>query len=153
RSDSTALHARATGMPIIVMIVSGLAFWTLYWFIQMGGIDRIQQHWKKREDDAKRAAAREKSRLAPLRSVEDPRDAATILMLLIARANGDPTRERIALIETKLCTVFGFERELTERMTQARYLAKQTDSFEDAAAVFAEMFRKRLTADERQELV
>ena len=140
-------------MPVIVMIVSGLAFWTLYWFVQMGGIEHLQRRWKQREDDAKRTAAREASRLAPLRAVDDPRDAATILMLLIARANGDPTRERIALIENKLRTVFGFERELTERMTQARYLAKQTDSFEQAAAVFAEMFTKRLTSDERHKLV
>ena len=74
-------------------------------------------------------------------------------MLLIARANGDPTRERIALIEDKLRTVFGFERELNERMTQARFIARQTDTFEDAAAVFADMFRKRLTSEERQQLV
>ena len=140
-------------MPIIVMIVSGLAFWTLYWFVQMGGIEHLQKRWKQREDDAKRAAAREVSRLAPLRAVDDPRDAAAILMLLIARANGDPTRERIALVEHKMRTVFGFERELTERMTQARHLAKQTESFEDAAGAFVEMFRKRLTPEEREELI
>lgn len=140
-------------MPVILLILSTLAFWALYWFVQMGGLEHYQQRKKQREDDAQRAAAKEKARLAPLRAVDDPRDAATILMLLIARANGDPTRERIALIESKLRTVFGFERELTERMTQARYLAKQTDSFEDAAAVFAEMFNKRLTRDERQDLI
>lgn len=140
-------------MPIILMIVSGLAFWTLYWFVQMGGIEHFQQRRKQRDDDAKRAAAREASRLAPLRAIDDPRDAAAVLMLLIARANGDPTRERIALIETKLRIVFGFEREVAERMTQARYLARQTDSFEQAAAVFAEMFNKRLTREERHELV
>ncbi len=140
-------------MPIIVMIVSGLAFWTLYWFVQMGGIQHLQQRKKQREDDAKRAAAKEQARLAPLRAVDDPRDAAAILMLLIARANGDPTREHIALIEGKLRRVFGFERELTERMTQARYIAQQTESFEKAAGVFADMFRTRLTGDERRELV
>jgi uncharacterized tellurite resistance protein B-like protein len=140
-------------MPIILLIVSTLAFWALYWFVQMGGIEHYQQRKKQREDTAKREAAREAARLAPLRAVEDPRDAAAVLMLLIARANGDPTRERIALIENKLRTVFGFERELTERMTQARFIAQQTESFEKAAGVFAEMFRKRLTADERRELV
>ena len=140
-------------MPVILLIVSSLAFWALYWFVQMGGIEHFRERRKQREDDAKRAVAREASRLAPLRAVDDPRDAATVLMLLIARANGDPTRERIALIEDKLRTVFGFERELTERMTQARFIARQTASFEDAAAVFAEMFRKRLTSEERQELV
>jgi len=140
-------------MPIILLIVSTLAFWALYWFVQMGGIQHLQKRAAERKDAARKEEAREKARLAPLRAVDDPRDAATILMLLIARANGDPTRERIQLIENKLRTVFGFERELTERMTQARYLAQQTESFEKAAGVFAEMFRKRLTAEERRELV
>jgi hypothetical protein len=49
--------------------------------------------------------------------------------------------------------LFGFQREFTERMTRARYLAQQTESFEQAAGVFAEMFRKRLSAEERRELV
>jgi len=125
----------------------------LYWFIQMGGLDHFQKRAAARKEEARRQESREKARLAPLRAVDDPRDAATILMLLIARANGDPTRERIALIEHKLRTVFGFERELTERMTQARYIAKQTDSFEQASAVFTDMFNKRLTREERQDLV
>ena len=38
-------------------------------------------------------------------------------------------------------------------MAQARFIARQTESFENAAGVFAEMFRKRLTSDERRQLV
>ena len=131
-------------MPVILLILSTLAFWALYWFVQMGGIEHFRQRRKQREDNAKRAAAKETARTAPLRAIDDPRDAATVLMLLIARANGDPTREQIGLIESKVRTVFGFERELTERMTQARYIAQQTESFEKAAGVFAEMFRNGL---------
>ena len=78
--------------------------------------------------------------VAPLWAVEDPRDVAAILMVLIARANGDPTRERIARSKTS-CVVFGFQRELTERMTQARFIAQQTDSLEQAAACSPRMFR------------
>ena len=65
----------------------------------------------------------------------------------------DPTREQIATIEGKLRSVFGFERDLAERMTQARFIARQADSFEQAARVFGDLFRRRLTADERRELV
>ena len=140
-------------MPIIALILSTALFWVVYWFIRMGGIDHFQQRKAERKEEARKREAKELARTSTLRAVDDPRDAAAILMLLIARVNGDPTRERIWLIEEKLRTVFGFERELTERMTQARYLAAQSESFEQAAAVFAEMFRKRLTADERQELV
>jgi hypothetical protein len=140
-------------MPIIVMIVSGLAFWTLYWFIQMGGIQHFQQRRAQRKEDAKKDEAKEKARTVALRAVEDPRDAAAILMLLIAREQGDPTREQIHAIEEKLRTVFGFEHELAERMTQARFIARQADGFDQAARVFARLFKQKLTREECAELV
>ena len=140
-------------MPIIALILSTLAFWLLYWFFQMGGFDHLLNRSAQRKDDARRRDAREASRVAPLRAVDDPRDAAAILMLLVARAHGDPTREQIATIESKLRTVFGFERELPERMTQARFIARQSDSCEQAAAIFADLFKRRLSTGERDQLI
>ena len=140
-------------MPIILLIVSTLAFWALYWFVQMGGIEHFQRRKAERKEEARRQAARESARTASLRAVDDPRDAAAILMLLIARENGDPTREQIVAIEQKLRDVFGFARDLAERMTQARFIARQADSFEQAARVFGDLFRRRLTAGERRDLV
>jgi len=140
-------------MPIIATIVTGLLFWTLYWFIQMGGIEHFRQRKVQRKEDARKQEAREAARTVALRAIEDPRDAAAILMLLIARANGDPTREQIHAIEEKLRTVFGFEHELPARMTQARFIARQADSFEQAAGVFARLFRHKLTRDECRQLV
>ena len=140
-------------MPIILLIVSTLAFWALYWFVQMGGIEHFQRRKAERKEEARRQEARESARTASLRAVDDPRDAAAILMLLIARENGDPTREQIVAIEQKLRDVFGFARDLAERMTQARFIARQADSFEQAARVFGDLFRRRLTADERRDLV
>ena len=140
-------------MPIIALILSTLLFWLLYWFIRMGGLDHLRERSAQRKEEARRQAAREAARVAPLRAIDDPRDAAAILMLLVARADGDPTREQIAAVENILRSMFGFERELTERMTQARFIARQTDSFEQAAAVFAGLFKQRLTSDERQQLV
>jgi uncharacterized tellurite resistance protein B-like protein len=140
-------------MPIIATIISGLLFWTLYWFIQMGGIEHFRQKKARREEEAARQKGREAARAMPFRAVEDPRDAAAILMLLIAREQGDPTREQIALIEAKLRTVFGFEHDLAERMIQARFIARQADGFDQAARVFADLLRRRLSADERAELI
>jgi len=140
-------------MPIIVLIVGTLAFWVLFWFVRMGGIEHLQMRSKHREEEARRQAVPEASRTAPLRAVDDPRDAAAILMLLVARENGDPTGEQIATIENHLRTVFGFEQELTERMTQARFLARHAGSFEQAAAVFSGLFMQRLSVDERLQLI
>jgi uncharacterized tellurite resistance protein B-like protein len=141
------------GMPIILLIVSTLVFWSIYWFIQMGGIQHFQHKKAERKEKANREAAREASRTVALRAIDDPRDAAAVLMLLIARANGDPTREQIAVIENKLRTVFGFERELTERMTQARFVAREAIDFEQAAGVFAKLFKQKLTRDECNQLI
>src|SRR5262245_21306978 len=121
---------RAQAMPIIALILSTLLFWLLYWFIRMGGLDHLRERSAQRKEEVRRHAAREAARLAPLRAIDDPRGAAAILMRLVARTHGDPTREQITAVENILRTMFGFERELTERMTQARFIDKQMDSFE-----------------------
>jgi uncharacterized tellurite resistance protein B-like protein len=140
-------------MPIIAVVVLTLVFWGAYWFVRMGGIDHFQAKSAQRKNEARLAKARESERTAALRAIDDPRDAAIILMLLVARANGDPTREQIATIEQIAATTFGFEQELTGRMTQARFIAGRADSFEQAAGLFSDLFMKRLTGAERQQLV
>jgi uncharacterized tellurite resistance protein B-like protein len=140
-------------MPVIALILSTLVFWSLYWFIRMGGIDHLHQRAAQRKEEARRREAREAARAAPLRAVDDPRDAAAVLMLLVARAHGDPTREQIAAIENKLREVFGFQRELTERMTHARFIARHAETFSQAAAIFAPLFKQRLSFTERGDLI
>jgi len=140
-------------MPIVAVILLTLGFWTVFWFVRMGGIEHFQAKAQQRKEDARQAEARERARSATLRAVEDPRDAATILMLLMARIGGDPTREQIKAIESRVRAVFGFDDELTEHMTQARFLASRAESFEQAAGVFAGRLSKWLTVDERHELV
>jgi uncharacterized tellurite resistance protein B-like protein len=140
-------------MPIVVLVLSTLAVWVIYWFVRMGGIDHMQAKWTQRKDTERLLRARASERIAPLRAIDDPRDAAIILMLLIARENGDPTREQIAGIERTVRATFGFERELAARMTQARFIASRADSFAQAAALFADLFNKKLTVDEKRELI
>lgn len=140
-------------MPIIALVLSALAFWLVYWFVRMDGLEHVRAMFARRKQDAHRANARELDRTAALRAVDDPRDAATILMLLIARVGSDPTREQAALIEKTICAVFGFEQELTARMTQARFIASRADSFGEAAGIFSDLLAKRLTTDEKQQLV
>ena len=139
-------------MPIVAVILLTLGFWTLYWFVRMGGIDHFRARSAERKEHAKRAQSREHAQTAPLRAIDDPREAATILMLLIPRG-GDPTPEQLAAVEKMLRTVFGFEDDLTERMTQARFIAGHAGSFEKAAQIFSDLFHKRLTSGERHQLV
>jgi uncharacterized tellurite resistance protein B-like protein len=91
-------------------------------------------------------------RTAPLRAIDDPRDAATVLMLLIPRGR-DPTTAQIAAIEKIMRAVLGFDADVIGRLTHARFIAGCAHSFAQAAGLFADLFNKRLTAEERRELV
>jgi hypothetical protein len=139
-------------MPIVVLVASSLLFWGIYWFVRMGGVDHFREQSKRRKQDARRAEARELERSAPLRAVDDPRDAATVLMLLIPRGR-DPTAKQIATIEETMRAVLGFADDVNERLTHARFIAGCAQSFAQAAGLFAHLFNNRLTADERRELV
>jgi hypothetical protein len=139
-------------MPIVILVVSTLAFWVIYWFVRMGGVDHFREQAARRKDAARRAQAREQEQTAPLRAVDDPRDAATILMLLIPRGS-DPTAGQIAAIQDTMRTVFGFDHDVNERLTHARFIAGCAQNFAHAAGLFADLFNKRLTIEERRELV
>lgn len=139
-------------MPIVVLVASTLAFWVLFWFVRMGGVEHFRERSARRKEDARRAQARETERTAPLRAIDDPRDAATVLMLLIPRGR-DPTAEQIATIEKNMRGVLGLEDDVNERLTHARFVAGCAQSFAQAAGLFADLFKKRLTAEELRELV
>ena len=139
-------------MPIVVLVASSLVFWVIYWFIRMGGVDHFRELSARGKQEARRAKARELERTAPLRAIDDPRDAATVLMLLIPRGR-DPTAKQIATIEETMRVVFGFDDDVNERLTHARFIASCAQSFAQAAGLFADLFNKRLTAEERRELV
>jgi hypothetical protein len=139
-------------MPIVVLIASTLMFWAIYWFIRMGGVDHYREQSTRRKDEVRRTLARELERTAPLRAIDDPRDAATVLMLLIPRGR-DPTAKQIAIIEKTMRLVLGFDHDVNERLTHARFIASCAQSFAQAAGLFADLFNKRLNAEERRELV
>jgi hypothetical protein len=139
-------------MPIVVLIASTLVFWVIYWFVRMGGIDHFRDASARRKDAARRTESRDLARTAPLRAIDDPRDAATVLLLLIPRGR-DPTAHQLAAIENTMRVVFELDHDAKERLTHARFIAGCAQSFAEAAGLFADLFNKRLTADERRELV
>src|ERR1700736_4656483 len=98
-------------MPIVVLVASALVFWVIYWFIRMGGVDHFRTLSARRKEEARRALSRELERTAPLRAIDDPRDAATVLMLLIPRGR-DPTAQQVAAIEKTMRGVLGFDHDV-----------------------------------------
>lgn len=139
-------------MPVVVFIIGTLALWVAYYFVRFGGLDHLRERSQQRKDAARRVRARESERTAPLRAIDDPRDAATVLMLLITRG-GDPTPGQLSAIEETMRRVFGFDHDARDRLTHARFIASCAQNFEEAAGLFADLFRKQLNAEERRELV
>jgi uncharacterized tellurite resistance protein B-like protein len=139
-------------MPVVVMIVGTLAIWVVYYFVRFGGLDHLREQSAQRKDAARRVKARESERTAPLCAIDDPRDAATVLMLLITRG-GDPTPHQISAIEDTMRRVFGFDHDARERLTHARFIASCAQGFAEAAGLFADLFRKQLNVNERRELI
>jgi uncharacterized tellurite resistance protein B-like protein len=136
-------------MPVVVLVFSTLLFWLVYWFFRLGGLEQLQAARAQKRTTKARAS----EHIAPLRAVDDPRDAAIILMLLIARVDHDPTREHIAAVEATARDTFGFDHELRDRMTQARFIASRAASFEQAAGLFGDLLNKKLTTAEKLQLV
>src|SRR5262249_48839973 len=140
-------------MPVIALILSTLFFWTLYWFFRMDGIEKVRAALDQRRNEARRRKALETEHTAPVAAVDDPRDAALVLMLLIARTSDAPPREQYAAMEQQARAVFGFEHDLVERMTQARFVASRAASFEQAVGLFSNLLKSRLSDAERRQLV
>src|SRR5262245_45476331 len=138
-------------MPIISVILLTAAVWTVYWFIRMGGVEHFQERATQRKEERRKAEARERDRTALLRTVDDPRDAATVPMVLVARG-GDPTAEQLAAIEQAMARVFDSGSDTVARLTQAQFIARSAAGFDDAAKIFADLFRRRLSAAEQREL-
>ena len=139
-------------MPVVLLFATTLVFWLIYWFVRMGGVEHFRKQSVRRKQEAERVQARELERTAPLRAIDDPRDAATVLMLLIPRGR-DPTTKQIAAIEETMRAVLGFDHDVDERLIHARFIASGAQNFAQAAGLFADLFNKRLTAEERRELV
>ena len=143
-------------MPVIAAIVGAVLMGLFYWLIWGQGLQYIDMRLRasrdRRRDARNRAAAIENQRLAPLRSIADARDAAAVLMVLVARERAVPTPEQVAAIEREMREVLGFGAELNTRLTYATFAAEQANSVEDAVDVLAPLFRERLTAAEREDL-
>ena len=90
-------------MPVVAAIVGAVLTGLYYWLIWGKGLEyiesRVQRSRDAKRDAQRRAAAKDAQSFAPLRSLSDARDAAAVLMFLVARQRGVPTPEQIAAIE------------------------------------------------------
>lgn len=142
-------------MHIVGLILAPLLFYTVYWFINMNGHEWLASLWdaKKREERARRVA--ENERMATLRAIRDPREAAGALMFAVARQKGDITREQIAAIETEAKSTLGIAegRRLVEFVAAARHVAGTAPSATVTVQELAPLLVKSLSDSEKADLI
>jgi hypothetical protein len=143
-------------MPVVGAVLGAILTGLFYWLMWGGGLQyidaRLQQSRERKRDQERRAAAIKNQRMAPLRSIVDARDAAVLMMVLVARERGVPTPEQLAAIEREMREVLGCGPELEGRLAYAKFAAEQVLSAEDAVDALTPLFRGKLTAQEREEL-
>jgi hypothetical protein len=93
-------------MPFIAAIVGAIVTGLFYWLIWGKGLEYLEHQWRessnRRRDAKRRSAAIQQQQLAPIRSITDSRDAASVLMVLVAQQRGVLTPEQVGVIEHEM---------------------------------------------------
>jgi hypothetical protein len=144
-------------MPVIAAITGAVLTGILYWLMWGKGLEYVEQRWRDGRDRKRDTAQRESSllskRTAPLRSVSDARDAATILMCLVAGQRGVPTPEQRAEIERHMSEVLELGGEVGQRLSFALFAAETATVPDEAVDALAPLLRERLDRAECNQLL
>nr|WP_282103773.1 hypothetical protein [Methylobacterium sp. 37f] len=143
-----------SSMPFLLavagMLATGLAYWIRYGD-GMVQIDHTLHDWRK---GRRRRAGDLQQRLAPLKAMREPADAAGVLLTLVARQRGVPTPEQENEILSRMRSITAIpEEDLAIRMAVIRHAANQSPDNQDAIAVLAPLLHDRLTPYEVEDLV
>lgn len=147
-------------MPIFLAILGAIGSGLFMWLVWGNGMDVINQ-WldgraqqKKEAQDARAIAdARDRALRAPLRAVEDPREAALVLLARLAQARGEMTPEQRAAIADLAREKLDLDEKLEHQIAVAEFAAKQAPSNMDVINDLAPLFQLRLTEEEVADLI
>ena len=146
-------------MPVIGAIFGAIVMGLIYWVMWGGGLAYIDAMLSSREDRRRREAnarrrieSGKEAAKAPLRTLTDPREAATVLMCAAARVRGEPTPEQDAVITEQMRDVLGFDTDLQTRLSYCRYAVEQAQTPETTIEELAPLLHKSLEPSEQAEL-
>jgi uncharacterized tellurite resistance protein B-like protein len=146
-------------MPVILAILGALMSGLVMWMVWGNGIQVIN-HWldasaekSKAEKDAKAIAeAREKARRAPLRAIEDPREAALVVLTKLAMLRGEITAEQNLALSKIAADRLGLEGKPDHHTTLAAFAARAAGDGASVVADLSPLFHVRLSREEKRDL-
>lgn len=146
-------------MPVVLAVLGALMSGLFMWVVWGNGMEVIN-HWldqradkAKTQKDAKAIAdARERARRAPLRSIEDPREAAMVLLSKLAMLRGDMTAEQNLLLSKLAMDRLGLDGKPEHHTALAAFAARSVADGDTVVADLSPLFHVRLSAAERDDL-
>lgn len=146
-------------MPVLLAVFGALMSGLFMWVVWGNGMEVIN-HWldqraekaKTQKDSRAIAEARDRARRAPLRSIEDPREAAMVLLTKLALLRGEITAEQNLLLSKIAMDRLGLGGKPEHHTALAAFAAKGAPDGDAVVADLSPLFHVRLSAEERDDL-
>lgn len=146
-------------MPVIGAIIGAILSGLFMWLVWGNGMQIIQQWLESRARNAKAlkdanaiADARDRAKRAPLRAIEDPREAALILLVHLARLRGELTREQRECISALASGHLGLTERPQHHIALAEFAARQVGNGDEVVSDILPLFYARLSPEEISDL-
>lgn len=146
-------------MPVLLAVLGALMSGLFMWVVWGNGMEVINHWLDRRADKAKTqkdakaiAEARDRARRAPLRSIEDPREAAMVLLTKLAMLRGEITAEQNLLLSKIAMDRLGLSGKPEHHTALAAFAAKGAPDGDAVVADLSPLFHVRLNAEERDDL-
>lgn len=146
-------------MPVILAIIGAMFSGLVMWVIWGNGMEVIN-HWidqhaakTKAQKDAKAIAeAKDRAASAPLRAIEDPREAALVLLSKLAMLRGEITAEQNLALSKIAMDRLGLSGKPEHHTTLAAFAAKASKDADSLVADLTPLFHTRLNGEEMDDL-
>jgi uncharacterized tellurite resistance protein B-like protein len=143
-------------MPVILAIVGAFFSGLFMWVVWGNGMEVIN-HWldqrsakAKTEKDAMAiAAARERAARAPLRAIEDPREAVMVLLSKLAMLRGDITAEQNVALSRIAMERLGLPGKAEHHTALAAFAAKSSGDADSVVTDLMPLLWAQLTPEEK----
>lgn len=139
-------------MHILALIVTASISGLTYWLVWGNGMEHIDFMLGRHRNAKRRAMAIDQAQRAPLKAIEQPRDAATVLLVLVATRRGEMTGEQENLILEEMTSTLDYGDEVRESLAIAKHVAANAPSAEVAVSELRGVLRKNLARAQFNEL-
>lgn len=139
-------------MHIVGVLLTGIISGLTYWFVWGNGMEHVDFMLGRQRNAKRRALAVDQAKRAPLKAIQEPRDAATILMVLVASRRGEMTGEQEALILGEMASTLEYVDDVAASLAIARHAAANAPTPEVAVGELRDLLRKNLGRSEFNQL-